>query len=270
MVRTLGIAISLLTLLSSARVQAQEDTRHVNWERIGDDLELAQVTVPVNSLLSSELLFLRSELRRYRVAIIQASDFGWRRNTVAALGKSSKAAVAINANFFDEQGRPLGLVISRGILSQGVHKGGGTLSGIFQTGTSGLKILNRSDFNPLGVSDAIQAGPRLVHAGAKVRGLREPSSFSRRAGVCIDATGRLIIFSVSSGLLGVSLEQLQGELLRPEIGCIEALNLDGGGSAQLWVNGTLAGAPPGFEEIFIQATDSVPVALALLPKDIPE
>ncbi|NDC36649.1 MAG: phosphodiester glycosidase family protein [Proteobacteria bacterium] len=243
------------------------DPRQMRWEQITEDLELAQVTIPVSSLLSSELLFIRSSLRRYRVGIIQATEFGWRRNTVAAMGKASKATAAINANFFDEQGRALGLVISRGILIQGVHKGGGTLSGIFQAGPLGLKIMSRADFTPIGVSDAIQAGPRLVHESAKITGIREPSTFSRRSGVCIDRQGRLLLFAVSSGLLGISLEQLQNELLRPEIGCVEALNLDGGGSTQLWVNGALTGAPSGFEEIFIQASDSVPVALALFQKD---
>jgi uncharacterized protein YigE (DUF2233 family) len=265
----LSFSSAIVAAFFAPLAQAQQDSHPAKWEHITEDLEIAQVTVPVNSLLSSELLFLRTSLQRYRVAILQASDFGWRRTTVAALGKASKAAVAINANFFDEQGRPLGLVLSRGILSQGIHKGGSTLSGIFQSGTAGLNILNRSDFIPAGVSDAIQAGPRLVHDGGKVRGIREPSSFSRRSGVCLDAQGRLLIFGVSSGLLGVSLEQLQDELLRPAIGCVEALNLDGGGSAQLWISGALPGAPSGFEEIFIQATDSVPVALALVPKDSP-
>jgi exopolysaccharide biosynthesis protein len=75
------------------------------------------------------------------------------------------------------------------------------------------------------------------------------------------------MFVVSSGLLGVSLEQLQDELQRPGIDCLDALNLDGGGSSQLWVNGSIQGAPNGFEEISIQASDPVPVAFALFPKE---
>jgi hypothetical protein len=263
---TLGILGALLAYAPSEALP-QETPRPVRWEQITTDLEIAQTTVPVNPILSSELLFLRSSMQKYRVGIIQAREFGWRRNTVAALGGASRAAVAINANFFDEQGRPLGLVISRGILSQKVHLGGGTLSGIIQSGLGGVKILSRPDFNPAGVSDAIQAGPRLLSSGVKVRGIRGSSTLSKRSGLCVDRQGRLVMFVVSSGLLGVSLEQLQDELQRPGIDCLDALNLDGGGSSQLWVNGSIQGAPNGFEEISIQASDPVPVAFALFPKE---
>jgi exopolysaccharide biosynthesis protein len=247
--------------------RAEPTDTATQWEQIAEDLELAQVQVQGNTFLSSELLFIRTKLERYRVAIIKASELGARRSSVVSLGKSAKAAAVINANFFDEQGKPLGVVISRGILNQGVHRGGGTLTGIFQAGTGGLRITNRSDFTPAGVSEAIQAGPRLLSSGSKVRGIRESSASSRRSGICIDAEQRLVLFCVSSGILGVSIEQLQDELLRPQIGCVDALNLDGGGSSQFWINPSLPGARKGFEGVSLEGTDPVPVAIALLPRE---
>ena len=133
--------------------------------------------------------------------------------------------------------------------------------------STGLRIVNRDSFEPLGVTEAVQAGPRLLSGGSRIKGLREASAFSKRSGVCIDGEHRLIIFGVSSGFLGMSIEQLQELLMRPEIGCVDALNLDGGGSAQLWINGKIPGASRSFAEIFVQGTDTVPVALALVPKE---
>lgn len=267
LLRSALYVVLLVLLITTIPVDGKTESTDITapWEQIAEDLELAQVQVEGSTFLSSELLFIRTKLQRYRVAIIKASELGARRSSVASLGKSARAAAVINANFFDEQGKPLGLVISRGILNQGVHRGGGTLSGIFQTGTDGPKIKNRADFTPAGVSDAIQAGPRLLSSGSKVRGIRESSASSRRSGICIDSSQRLILFCVSSGILGVSIEQLQEELLRPEIGCVDALNLDGGGSSQFWINSSLPGARKGFEGVSLEGTDPVPVAIALLP-----
>ena len=264
------LCAALLCLTAIPRgAAAADDPPSPPWERVGEDLDLAQVNVRVNPFLSSELLLVRSELKRHRVAVIKSTEFGRRRNTVMALGMASRAAVAINANFFDEQGKALGLIISRGIVNQGLHRGGETLSGIFEVTSTGLRIINRDTFEPLGVTEAVQAGPRLLSGGSRVRGL-EASAFSKRSGVCIDGERRLILFAVSSGFLGLTMQQLQEVLMRPDIGCVDALNLDGGGSAQLWISGKIPGASRSFSEIFVQGADTVPVALALVPKEPPQ
>jgi len=232
------------------------------WDKLNEDLDVAQVTVPQGALFSSELVLFRSSLLRYRIGVIRASEYGWYRNTARALGRESRATLAINANFFDEKGKALGLVISRGIISQSVHKGGSTLSGIFSISSSGPVIINRSQLSPHGILEAVQAGPRLLVNGEPVKGIRDPDVLTKRSGICIDREKRVVIYCVSSGLLGVSISQLQSILTLPSVGCEDALNLDGGGSSQLYLNVPESST---FKELFIEGTDTIPVALGLFP-----
>ena len=112
----------------------------------------------------------------------------------------------------------------------------------------------------------MQGGPRLLANGAAVPGLRDVNSSSRRAGVCLDKDNRLIFFCVSSSLSGVSLAELQTALRAPGIDCVDALNLDGGGSAQLYVSSELPGSVREASELSIRGKDEIPVALGLFLK----
>ncbi len=255
----------MLLFCFAALSASAEDSSSITWAALGDELEFTELSAPTHLFFSSKLTFVRAGMSRYRVGVIRAAEFGWKRAEVKTLCQAARAVVGINSNFFDEQGDPLGLIVSRGILHQKIHQGGSTLTGVFQASRKNVSIVNRTAFQREAVLEALQAGPRLLAAGKPVKGLRETLSLPKRAGVCIDAKQNLIFFAVSSRFLGLSLEQLQEILLRPEIGCIDALNLDGGGSVQLYVSADLPGAPHGSKEISITGDDQVPVILALFP-----
>ena len=105
----------------------------------------------------------------------------------------------------------------------------------------------------MGVKTAISGGPVLVRAGRRQR-LRETDSdsyqsssmFERhpRAAVgwnndsffLVEVDGRQRRLSV-----GMTLEELSTYLV--ELGCTDAMNLDGGGSATLWFNGLIRNRP---------------------------
>jgi uncharacterized protein YigE (DUF2233 family) len=255
----LGLLLLTLPAASTASDSAA-------WERIADDLEISRKTLWPGSVLSPELLFIRTTLRRYRLGVVRAADYRRESADASTLCMQSKAVLCMNANFFDENGRALGLVISRGNMYQKIHSGGKTLTGILQVAREGVRILNRSDFKPEAVIEAVQAGPRLVASGEAVRGLGPKDSHSRRAGVCLDHKGRFV-FYISSGLIGITILQVQEILLDPRIGCAEALNLDGGSSAQLFVSKKLPEAAEDAEEISVQGSSNVPVVLGLFQKD---
>jgi uncharacterized protein YigE (DUF2233 family) len=86
-----------------------------------------------------------------------------------------------------------------------------------------------------GVVEAVQAGPRLVSAGRPNPGLRAQSA--RRSFVGVDAEGRAVIGS--TGPSPVEARDLAAFLARGEAqggaGLVDALNLDGGSSSQLYV-----------------------------------
>jgi uncharacterized protein YigE (DUF2233 family) len=234
----------------------------IRWQTIAPDLETTTVSA---GPLAASLVVVRSSLQRFRVGIVEASTYGSPRASVRRLVEASGAALGINANFFDTEGRALGLVVREGSVRQRLHGGGRTITGVFAVDANGPKIEGRIAYAPHGVISAVQAGPRLVIKGAPVTTLSTSGVSSRRAGVCIDQKGRTLFFVVSSALWGLTLQQLQELLIAPGLDCREALNLDGGGSAQLSV--VPAHIPGGLKtaEIFIPGADEVPVMIGLFP-----
>ena len=63
--------------------------------------------------------------------------------------------------------------------------------------------------------------------------------------------------------MGVSIAEIQNMLLQEGVDCRDALNLDGGGSAQFFLDSHLPGALPELQEVTIHGRDDVPVALGL-------
>ena len=259
-----------LLALSAARLSTAESVpEKIEWERIGNGLEQTNFKVNADSIISSSIALVRSDLKNHRLAVIRASEFGWKHATVQALCKQSGAVACINANFFDEQGKPLGLVASRGIIHQKIHKGGGLLTGVLYASAKSVNISHRDTFSTEGVVEAIQAGPRLVSQGVIVEGIKESSRSSNLSGICIDAQNRISIFRVTSGVFGGSLHQLQSVLTHPGIACTEALNFDGGGSSSMYISGEIQGHAGAVREENFPGTDEVPVAIGLFPIQTP-
>ena len=235
------------------------------WDKLSSGLEQTNFKINGDSIISSSIAIVRSDMQSHRIATIRASEFGWKHATVQALCKASGAVACINANFFDEQGKPLGLVISRGIIHQKIHKGGGLLTGVLFVTPKSVGVAYRDTFSTDGVVEAVQAGPRLVSKGAIVEGLKESARSSNLSGICIDAQQRVAIFRVTSGVFGGSLHQLQNVLTQPQLGCVEALNFDGGGSSSMYISGEIQGHAGAVREENFPGTDEVPVAIGLFP-----
>ena len=128
------------------------------------------------------------------------------------------------------------------------------------------KIIHRDSFSPHPAVEAIQAGPRLIAGGSKIKELKQTSSHSQRAGLCVDSKQRVIFF-VTSGFGGTTLSTLQSALLSESIGCFDSLNLDGGSSAQMYIAPKLPGASQEHQEMVLGGTEAVPVAIGLFQKD---
>jgi exopolysaccharide biosynthesis protein len=253
------ISVSCLLFLGIARADDRA------WQPIGQDLEMMRFEVSSYLLFSSSVVLIRSSLKNYQVGVIRAEEFGRTRDSVKSLVQSARAIAGINANFFDDQGEPLGLVVSRGITHHKLHKGGRTLSGVFALTAQGPLITSRESFDPRSAIEAVQAGPRLIERGIALRGFNETSPHKRRAGVCIDSAGRLVLYTVTSSFFGLSLDRLIDILRSAPINCADALNFDGGGSAQLYLN-PLRSAEGASAEISIEGHDDVPVVLALFSR----
>lgn len=233
----------------------------IGWKKVAKDLEIADLYVNTDSLFSSHISLVRTTLSDFRATVIRAADYGLKGSSARTLCKLSKSTVCVNANFFDESGKPLGLVVSRGIIHNKIHKGGKLLNGILKVSRQTVRILPRENFEFVSVLEAVQSGPVLIRDGKKLTDIPEAQSQSRRAGVCIDKDGHFVIFCTSSNIGGISIGQLQNILLSEGFNCTDALNFDGGGSAQLFVN-TISGSEE--PEIDLPGRDTVPVVLSLL------
>lgn len=208
----------------------------LKWRTLNEDLEIATLKPLENQPLASELNIIRTRLKSYKIDILSASDYGLKGSDAKTFCELGNAHVCINANFFDEYGEPLGLVVRDGLKKKKVHKGGSLLDGIFQIIKGTPYIIEREKYKDNLASYAVQAGPILIRSGRSLTTIRDKTTESKRAGICIDNKKRLLLFSSTPGLGGISIEFLQKILLEPSIGCLDALNFDGGGSAQMEIS----------------------------------
>ncbi len=259
-------AFSALELAAQTTEPTPTPAPAIVWEQLAEGLEAAHFQVSSSALLASSAVAVRATLSYYIPRTIRASEYGWKKATAQMLCKASGAAACINSNFFDEQGKPLGVVISRGIQHNKMHNGGGTLTGVFFVTSDGVGVVYRSLFSAEKVLEAAQAGPRLISEGAPVVGVKDAASATNISLVCIDRQRRVVLLRVSLAMFGGSLRELQMVLLRPELGCVEALNFDGGGSSQLYISGGIKGHEGATREEFLPGRDEVPVILGLFQK----
>jgi uncharacterized protein YigE (DUF2233 family) len=179
--------------------------------------------------------------------------------TAPAVARERGAAFAINANFFDPDRKPLGVVVSDGAVVQRPHPV--SWQSIFYT-TSDLKAAIVLPEQWAAVRDdaamAVQAGPRLV-AGGRTTGATRGNP-SLRSGICLTADDRVIFFATTMRRL-YDVDEMTELATRSEeqggLGCRDAMLFDGGPSAQMYLQGS---------DISIEG-DRVPVFVIARPRD---
>lgn len=182
----------------------------------------------------------------HRLTVVdQASGPGTEFADAAAVARAHGALAAANAGFFTPEGEPLGLVVSHG-KSTGAWNAASSLgSGAWREDTAGNVTISRRE--NLGRATArqsrqlIQAGPMLRENGRSIGGL-ERQKISVRMLVLSDGGSRWWIgrsTPCSLAALGDALStgNPAGWPVR------DALNLDGGRSADLWVSSAISGGP---------------------------
>jgi uncharacterized protein YigE (DUF2233 family) len=208
-----------------------------------------------------ELKLLRFDPKFITARVLSSGDWKTPTSTAKSFVEKSGAIAAINANYFDERGRPLAYVksaereINRAVSKHALY------TGIFAVADGNPTVVHRDDFLPAQASDALQSGPLLLNRGAPVETLRGLGRYARRAVLGIDKAGRIVIAVTDAVLEGLSFTELQ-ELFtnaKWQIDTPELLNLDGGGSAQLYFKS-------GKSEESVPGTSEVPVAIGFFVK----
>lgn len=157
---------------------------------------------------------------QFRLAFASPTAF------VRDLAQQSAALIAINGGYFGRNFKPLGLRLSQFQVLN--HKRLVSWWGVFYLDKNTPKIVaNRNYRYNKNINFAIQAGPRLLVKG-KPTALKAGSA--DRSAICIDRQQNVILAVTNNHML--TLTEWAGAL--SHIGCVDALNLDGGTSSQLY------------------------------------
>lgn len=202
------------------------------------------------------LHLLRVDLQRFEIRVIDAREFGRSADFVQNLAKQSKAIAVLNANFFDQNQRPLGLVLQHRQI-KAPPRNVAWWAFVVSKGKQlrFIKSLSRQTLQRY--EQGVQAGPRLVVQGSPMTLKQE---VSLKSAIGIDAQGRAVLVA-SEG--PVEINHLARLLAQKEseggAGLKEALNLDGGASAQLFVQ-------KGGFYLSLPGLSRVPIALGIFAR----
>lgn len=211
-------------------------------------------------LLNTQIYLLKINPQYFRLKPVLAKDYGTQNLTIKSLAEKSKAVALINANFFDPQGKALGLVLKDGKVLNPFHPT--KWWAVFLQREQQGKIQSRiaKIFSTKGLKrdeTGLQAGPRLVKNGWA---LKLKNNLSRKSAVGIGQNGALYLLATTGP---VAMQDWANFLATPEnqggLGLKEALNLDGGSSTQFYFK-------RGRQESWLPGLVAVPVGLGVFLK----
>jgi uncharacterized protein YigE (DUF2233 family) len=220
MPRLSRILISLGLLLCSTHLLAQD------WRELAPGIEYRDLNA--NLLIPwSHIHVFRIDLKKNTLDLVTANELSLNNASVDAFAHHSKALIAINGGFFDQNFRPLGLRISH----QHQHNPLKRISwwGIFYIKNKRPYLSSLKQFIPDHQIDfAVQSGPRLLVNG------RSPSlkpGYAERSALGITHDSKLIILVTHNA--PITMTALAHLMKTSPLYCNNALNLDGGSSSQL-------------------------------------
>ena len=150
---------------------------------------------------------------------------------------------AINGTFYDENKRPLGDVVIGGrLVNRGHYR---SAIAVTDDGKVEFRHITGGRFDWSGYRAGLAAGPRLVHNGEVFLRPNEDgftmSSLkvvAARSGVGLTRDDRLLMVTVTRPVTLAVFAAIMRDL-----GCVEAMNLDGGGACGLYRDGDILTLP---------------------------
>lgn len=170
----------------------------------------------------------RIDLQKMHLSVLMAKDLPEHDAFVPTFRHYSHGLIAINGGFFNPNKTPLGLRISDKQILNPLRR----ISwwGVFFIQEQHAAISTPFEFHAKkNVEFAIQSGPRLLVAG-QIPTLRP--GYANRSALGIDDKGRVIIMVTEN--LPIATTDFARILKAPPFRCVDALNLDGGSSSQLY------------------------------------
>jgi len=218
----------------SSQPVAVNSVKKLDWEQIADGI--FHVTKVVKSDWSFRLQAFKVDLQKQQVFAVDARE--WNKServaTVKDMTRYVDAQLVVNGSYFDENNRPLGMVISEKKRINPFRKADW---GVLYIKRDHAFLIHTRDWekHPVkGVSFAIQVGPRIV-VNSKPTKLKW--QVARRSVIGILPDRKTLVFAVTD--MGKAEANNIAELMStPEemggFGCVEAVMMDGGPSSQLY------------------------------------
>jgi len=195
------------------------------WKSVGKGLFYTEAKQEFKEQQTIILSVLKIDLKHNTIKPILSPDT----KTVRQMLKETKALAVINANFFDIDNKPLGLIFRDHKTLQ--KKKNISWWSVFCVQKKRASILHTQNYFPGFCEQAIQAGPRLVVNGSVPK--LKPQN-SRASAVGINTEGYVFFVLANRP---ISIERFADFFQRPEaeggLATPWALNLDGGSSSQI-------------------------------------
>jgi hypothetical protein len=163
--------------------------------------------------------------------------------------------VVINAGFFTPENKTAGLVVSDGKRYGQTYKGFGGMFSI-RNGKPYLQWLAQQPYvQDAGITQAVQSFPMLLLNGQVIDGLPDDGSHNRRSFLGIDRAGRVVL-GVCHSPVWTMTDLAHYLATNSLLNLSSAVNLDGGSSTGLW----LQGVPDAF---LLDSLELVPAVIAI-------
>ena len=233
--------------------------RDDKWKSIGSGVDFKIIKLARSeSGLDIVIKFLRVDLKLIRAKVVYSKNSETRFKNVKNIIEKDDAIAAINGSYFDVNGNPLGLLIADGKTINNRIVTHPLYSGIFYIKEDMPYIVYKDNFQSSGVTEAIQVGPILIADGKDAEDFKDIHSIHYRSGIAIDNSGKVIIYATDTNYNGISLHEVRQVMRLSDISCMNVLNLDGGGSTQIYIS------TPSFSDYITGNTD-IPVAIGFYP-----
>jgi len=169
--------------------------------------------------------------------------------------KQTNALAVINGGFFDKRNHAVALLVSNGQSYGTSYSGFGGMLSVNDQGNVSLRSLRDQPYNPDSeqLEQATQASPMLMIDGQRTQ-FQADASVRRWSVIAMDKQGRLLL--IVSPSLAFSLDELADLLASSDLSLQTAMNLDGGASTGLYVNG-------GNQKATIDAFTLLPIAIII-------
>lgn len=203
------------------------------WASIAPGLEYSKLPIKNASNQNTGTVHaFKVDLRRYTLELTSANELGRNSASVQQLVRQQHGLIGVNGGFFSPEREPLGLRVKSGKIMNPTKPISWWAVFYIQNNTPFITPLSGYQHSNQ-VSFALQAGPRLVINGS-IPKLKE--GYDERTALCITSNNQIILATTENAPM--TTQEFAEILRRPNskmgLNCKNALNLDGGSSAQMY------------------------------------